>query len=200
MAKEVKLVLASNSPRRKDLLRQIGVSFEQITSPAPEPEPEGLDPNQHVVHSARTKARAVRDLLERKGEITCPTIIVGADTVVSIDGEMLGKPADEHQSRAMLLQLSGRVHQVYTGVAVIRPDGGELADSVVTDVSMKTLSAREVRIYAASGEPLDKAGAYGIQGLAARFVERVEGCYYNVVGLPLYRLCAMLEEAGYEIP
>ena len=142
----------------------------------------------------------MHDLLERAGKTRCPTIVIGADTVVSVDGEVLGKPVDERQSRDMLRQISGRVHQVYTGVVVIRPDGAESAASVVTHVSIKTLSAREVETYAASGEPLDKAGAYGIQGLAARFVERVEGCYYNVVGLPLARLCEMLDEAGYEIP
>ena len=200
MAEPVRIVLASNSPRRKELLRQIGVPFEQIASPVAEPQPGGFDPDRHVVHSARAKARAVRNLLERDGATVGPTIVIGADTVVSVDGDMLGKPADENQSREMLRRLSGRVHQVYTGVVVIRPDCSELAASVVTDVSIKALSPREVENYAASGEPLDKAGAYGIQGLAARFVERVEGCYYNVVGLPLSRLCEMLEEAGYEIP
>ena len=200
MTELVRIVLASNSPRRKDLLRQIGVPFEQIASPAAEPDPGELGPDRHVVHSARAKARAVRDLLERKGLTKSPTIVIGADTVVSVDGDMLGKPADENQSREMLLRLSGRVHQVYTGVVVIRPEGGELAASVVTDVAIKALSPREVETYATSGEPLDKAGAYGIQGMAARFVERVDGCYYNVVGLPLSRLCEMLEEAGYELP
>ena len=200
MAEPIRIVLASNSPRRKDLLRQIGVSFEQIPSPANEPEPGGLAPDRHVVHSARAKARAVRRLLEREGKTECATIVIGADTVVSVDGDMLGKPADENQSRDMLRRLSGRVHQVYTGVVLLRPDGGESSACVVTHVTLKTLSPREVETYAASGEPLDKAGAYGIQGLAARFVERVEGCYYNVVGLPLSRLCEMLEQAGYEIP
>ena len=200
MAESVRVVLASNSPRRRDLLRQIGVPFEQIASPAAEPEPGGLGADRHVVRSAQAKARAVRDLLEHKGETERPTIVIGADTVVSVDGDMLGKPADENQSRDMLRRLSGRVHQVFTGVVVIGPYGGELAASVVTAVTIKALSAREVETYAASGEPLDKAGAYAIQGLAARFVERVEGCYYNVVGLPLSRLCEMLEEAGYELP
>ena len=194
----MRIVLASNSPRRRDLLRQIGISFEQIACPTPEPNSTGQSAVDHVVHSARFKAWGVRGLLDDGG--TSPALVIGADTVVCIDSTILGKPEDEKQGCAMLRQLSGRVHRVYTGIVLLCSDGIEIADSVSTDVTMKSLSQREIQSYVRSGEPVDKAGAYGIQGMAARFVERVDGCYYNVVGLPLSRLCDLLEEAGYRFP
>ena len=190
------LVLGSASPRRRDLLRQLGLPFEQVVSPEQEPVPNNEAPAAHVVHSACSKAQAVHRLLLQRDSV--PTaLVIGADTVVCIDDRILGKPADAAEAEVMLQTLSGRTHQVYTGLGLVAVDGRSFDDVVATTVHMRPLSALDIQTYVASGEPLDKAGAYGIQGLAARFIERIEGCYYNVVGLPLARLSALLEEAGY---
>ena len=191
-----RLVLGSASPRRCDLLRQLGLPFEQLVSPEEEPAPNGQPPDAHALHSARSKAQAVHRLL-RQRDPNANAIVIGADTTVCIDDRILGKPADEATAAAMLQALSGRTHQVYTGLGLIAADGRSFEDVVVTAVHMRQLTQEDIETYVASGEPLDKAGAYGIQGLAARFIERIEGCYYNVVGLPLARLSALLEKAGY---
>lgn len=188
-----RIVLASASPRRATLLRQLRISFEQVISPEPELLPDGHSPADFVRMAASAKARAVY----RLGHHPEPAIFIGADTIVVLDGNILGKPDDPGEAVTMLSALSGRTHQVFTGVAVIHSDDRELQDHVITKVRMRPLGSDDIAWYVASGEPLDKAGAYGIQGLGARFIEHLEGCYYNVVGLPLARLTLLLERAGY---
>ena len=177
-------------------MAQIGLVFEQVVSPEAEPPIDGAPAQEQVVRSARAKALAVGRFLAERGR--AGAIVIGADTVVCCGARVLGKPADKGAAAAMLRALSGRTHQVYTGLAVIDPQGHLAADWVVTQVRMRPLSEADIRAYVASGEPMDKAGAYGIQGRAGRFIEHIEGCYYNVVGLPLARLSGLLEAAGYD--
>lgn len=191
------LVLASASPRRADLLRQIELPFFVEPSPDPEPLPDGQAPEIFAVYSAQSKARSVLRLLQSRG-VADDVLIVGADTVVCIDDLILGKPADQVGAAQMLAQLSGRRHKVYTGLSVVGTQR-ESSGCEMTSVYMKTLSKRDIDTYIYSGESLDKAGAYGIQGRAGRFIESIEGCYYNVVGLPLARLCTLLEGMGYDV-
>ncbi len=176
------MILASASPRRSELLRAAGIAFEQRPAQVDErvlPEEAARD---YVLRLAEAKARAAW----RRGELT-----LGADTAVAVDGGILGKPADADDAKRMLRLLSGRAHCVLTGVALF--DGGSAKRAVEeTRVFFRSLSAAEIEEYAASGEPADKAGAYGIQGAASKFVERIEGCYFNVVGLPVARVYGML--------
>ena len=178
----IRLVLGSESPRRAQLLRQLHIEFEQIVSSATEPAPTGDDLGRQAIRCAQIKAQAVHELLGPPAE--APVIVVGADTMVFVDGTILGEPA-------------GTTHAVCTGICLLGPGELEQTDSVFTEVWIKPLSAVDIETYVESGEPMDKAGAYAIQGLGARFIERISGCYYNVVGLPLARLTAMLTEAGY---
>ena len=198
------LVLASASPRRVELLQQLGLPFEQIVSPAEEPSPQGSDPEAWALLCARAKAQAVVRLLDDE-EASTPAartegacLVIGADTVVCCGGQLLGKPEDDEDAARMLRLLSGRDHTVYTGLVVAR-DEAEYTACEITHVHMSPLSPIAIAAYVASGEPEGKAGGYAIQGLGGRFIERVEGCYYNVVGLPLARLCALLESAGYDL-
>ncbi len=193
------LVLASQSPRRGALMRQMGLPFEQL--PSPEPEPSLLDglPTEQVLEAALAKARAVYGLLQDRLDEERLTMVIGADTIVYLGNTILGKPADAIEAAAMLNALSGRIHQVYTGLALVCSDDRQLRDFAMTRVYMRPLSEAEISAYIRTGEPLDKAGAYGIQGWGARFIEYIEGCYYNVVGLPLARLCTLLTEAGYDL-
>ncbi len=192
----IRLVLGSGSPRRAQLLRQLRIEFDQVVSSQAEPAPtDDDDPGGQAVKCAQVKAQAVHELVGPTAD--APTIVIGADTMVVVDGRILGKPADTANARAMLRLLSGRSHMVCTGVCLLGPGSREQTDCVFTEVWMRPLSAEDIETYVASGEPMDKAGAYAIQGLGARFVERISGCYYNVVGLPLARLTAMLSEAGY---
>jgi septum formation protein len=173
---EVMLVLASQSPRRADILLQAGIPFVVRTALVDESPLDGETPQDYVRRLAEWKARAVP---AAPGEI-----ILGADTTVVIDGQMLGKPADAADARRMLELLSGRRHEVMTGICLKR--GARMVrDWATTAVWFGPMSAREIDAYVASGEPLDKAGAYAIQGLASKFIERLEGCYFNVVGLPV---------------
>ena len=171
------LVLASASPRRSDLLRDAGIEF--VVSPAHGVDETPLEherPEAYVQRVAEAKARAVEGV---PGDI-----VLGADTVVVIDGRLLGKPAGDGAAEEMLAALSGRRHEVLTGICLLF--GAEaVVDWAVTQVWFAELSAPEIRAYVASGEPRDKAGAYAIQGLASRFVERIDGSYTNVVGLPV---------------
>lgn len=187
------LVLGSASPRRAALLRQLCLPFQQITSPEPELAPAGRPPPDFVVESAAAKASAV----QRLAAVPPDAIVIGADTVVVLDGRITGKPRDAADAAAMLCRLSGRVHEVHTGIVLRYGHGRQIQGAECTRVFVRRLSPADIDWYVASGEPLDKAGAYGIQGLGARFIERIDGCYYNVVGLPLARLSAMLEAAGY---
>lgn len=184
------LVLASASPRRAGLLRGLGVVFRVEPSGADESH-DGDDPSSAAETVALRKARVVAG--------RCPgAVVVGADTVVvAPDGAFLGKPRDEDEAVAMLLRLSGRTHQVVTGVAVVGGTaGGERVASESTRVHMRAFTEPEARRYARSGEPLDKAGAYGIQGRGGLLVAGVEGCYFNVVGLPLVVLQRLLRDKG----
>jgi septum formation protein len=180
------LVLASASPRRVALLRQAGAGFT-VADPGPDRAwPGAAEPRHGVRALALDKARRVA--AKRPG-----AVVIGADTVVVIRGTRLGKPAGPVEARAMLARLHGRTHQVWTGIAVVR-DGEERTAAEVTQVTFARLSDADIAAYVASGEPLDKAGAYGIQGLGGQFVRRIEGDYANVVGLPLARLRAVLAE------
>jgi septum formation protein len=180
----MKIILASSSPRRKDLLNQIGFDFEIIVSDVDEDIGE-RDPAELVKKLAYAKANAVAG---GAGD----AIIIGADTIVWIDDEILGKPADAEHAFKMLKQLSGRAHRVYTGLAIFNTATNERKVTVdETDVYFRELSDEEINAYIATGEPMDKAGAYGLQGRAAMFVRRIEGDYFTVVGLPLYRLSGL---------
>lgn len=197
------LILASASPRRRELLAQAGYTFEVRPAHIPEDPLPGEDPIMYVTRLAREKAEVV--FLEAgagKGEAGkmstergSSLAVLGADTTVTLDGAILGKPADAEDAARILELLSGRTHRVITGVALVTAQGTEVA-AEVTAVRFLTLSDAEIRAYIATGEPMDKAGAYGIQGRAARWIPRVEGCYFNVVGLPLALVCSLLEAAG----
>ncbi len=182
------LILASASPRRRELLERFGREFIIDPAVAPENPPVGATPSETVAALAAAKAREVA--ARRPGDV-----VIGADTIVSLDGVILGKPADAEEASRMLHALSGRAHRVYTGVAVAR-DGELLTGVEMTRVCFRPLTDAEIDAYIATGEPLDKAGAYGYQGLAGLFVERIEGDYFSVVGLPLCRLGRMLQSLG----
>lgn len=167
------LVLASASPRRREILQSAGIDFETQPANVDETILSGESPESYVRRLAEAKARAVQ------GEV-----VLGADTVVVVDSQILGKPADSADASRMLRLLSGRDHTVLTGIC-LRSGRGTRVDSASTLVRFATLSEAEIADYIATGEPMDKAGAYAIQGLASKFVERIEGCYFNVVGLPV---------------
>ncbi len=188
----MKIILASASPRRRELLAQIGLDFEVKVSQVEERTTASL-PEQVVEELARQKAEAVLETLEEDSE---DFLIVGADTVVAIEGQILGKPADRIQAIEMLKRLSGRCHEVYTGVTLLYRPGSRREEEYVrqkvfhesTRVYFYPLSVEEITAYVDSGECMDKAGAYGIQGIFARYVKGIEGDYNNVVGLPVSRL------------
>ena len=183
------MILASQSPRRRELLGQMGFSFTVRPAKGEElPHPE-LTPAQLVEELARQKA------LEVSAEAEADDVVVAADTVVAIDGKVLGKPHDKVHAAQMLSAMSGREHTVYTGVAVKR---GEtlLVEHEATQVRFRPLTEREIDLYIQTGEPMDKAGSYGIQGYGALLVEGIRGDYFNVVGLPICRLGRMLAQVG----
>lgn len=188
------IILASNSPRRRELLAQIGIRDFQILSPdVDEAVESGLSPARMVETLSLRKARAAA------GRAGADDLILAADTVVALDGRVLGKPRDQGEAFAMLSALSGREHRVYTGVTVLR--GGQAAtEHEETAVAFRALSPEEIRDYIATGEPMDKAGAYGIQGVGALLVQGIRGDYCNVVGLPLFRLGRMLSGFGVKLP
>ena len=190
-----KIILASSSPRRRELMAQAGFAFEVLVSEADETI-EAETPGEMVEVLSERKAAAVAEEIRKQGFAEESVLLVGADTMVAIDGKKLGKPKDEKGAEEMLEELSGRTHQVYTGVTLIRlkkaENGSILQESRTfsegTDVSFYPLTKEEIRSYIATGEPMDKAGAYGIQGKAAVFVKEIKGDYNNVVGLPIARL------------
>jgi len=194
----MRLILASASPRRRELLAQAGYEFEVRAAHVNEDVRPGEDPIAYVIRLAREKAEAV---LWQIADDPQPEsaggrlVVLGADTTVTLDGHILAKPEDEADARRMLAQLSGRTHRVITGVAVATASGAEMRCKVaaeVTAVRFLTLSAVEIAAYVATGEPMDKAGGYAIQGRAAKWIPRIEGDYFNVVGLPLALVASML--------
>ena len=187
------IILASQSPRRRELLAQVGLK-QFIIRPAlgEEKADPSLLPAQLVEELSRCKAREVA------GASDPGDLVIAADTVVAIDGRVLGKPHDREEACAMLSALSGREHTVYTGVTVCRDDR-MLTQHEATQVRFRPLSPREIQAYVDSGEPMDKAGAYGVQELGALLVEGIRGDYFNVVGLPLCRLGQMLSQFGVEL-
>jgi septum formation protein len=193
------LVLASASPRRHELLAQAGFRFEVHPAHIPEDPKPGEDPIAYVTRLAREKAEVVfRELATagpKTGEDSQSLVVLGADTTVTLDSTILGKPEDAADAARMLRLLSGRSHRVITGVAVVTQKRSEVA-AEATAVRFLTLSDEEIAAYVATGEPMDKAGAYAIQGRAARWIPRIEGCYFNVVGLPLALICSLLESYG----
>ena len=185
------IVLASASPRRSELLSQVGITFEVIPSHIPEEPLDGETPAEHVTRLASQKASEVA------GRVGADKWVIGSDTVVIVDGEILEKPVDESDAMFMLKKLSGREHKVITGYAIINSSGGEETKRAVeTAVKFKELTDSEIEGYVDSGEPMDKAGAYAIQGLGSFMVEGIVGSYSNVVGLPVCQIVNDLEEVG----
>jgi septum formation protein len=178
------LVLASASPRRAELLRNAGISFTVEPAHIPEQPMPDEAPLEYAKRLARDKARAI---FERHPD----NVVLGADTIVVVDEHLLEKPRDKPDAARMLRLLSGRAHEVITGVCVVAP-AFERTDAEVTEVRFSALSETEIVGYIATGEPMDKAGAYAIQGIASRWVERIDGCYFNVVGLPVPRVSRMI--------
>jgi len=184
----MRLVLASNSPRRQELLRKAGFEFEVHPSRVDEIPRRGEGGEDFACRLAREKARDVA------GSLPPGRLVLGADTVVVIDGVILGKPSGPDDAVRMLRTLSGATHNVVTGVCLVRaPDQIEALRHETTIVEFRDLKEGEIQSYVASGEPLDKAGAYAIQGLASKFVARINGCYFNVVGLPIPLVQDMLK-------
>lgn len=188
-----KIILASTSPRRAELLRQIGVEFEIASGNVQErPHPDEA-PRDYITRLARAKVLAIARQREAG-------LIIGADTIVVLDGQMLGKPKDEADARRMLASLSGKWHAVMTGVALYdAATRQEVADFDKTLVRFARLTNQEIEWYVKTGEPMDKAGAYGIQGLGGLFVDEIAGNYYNVVGLPLPLVYRLARRLGYSL-
>ena len=184
------LLLASKSPRRSEILTALGVAFRVVSVDVDEAPLAGEAPAEMVLRLALAKAAAV--------QVDAGSIALGADTAVVIDGEALGKPQDEAEALSMLQRLSGRVHKVLTGVAVNGPHGMRSVLSE-TDVYFRDIGRDEALAYWHSGEPGDKAGAYGVQGLGGIFVARIDGSYSGVVGLPVFETVALLSEAGFDV-
>jgi len=190
-----RLILASASPRRRELLRLAGFDFEARPGGIEEKRRGGESGEEFALRAAREKA------LQVAASAPSESLVLGADTVVIVNGEVLGKPAGPDDAARMLRLLSGVTHRVITGVCLVRaPDRIEVLTPSVTLVTFRRLDEQEIREYVSSGEPLDKAGAYGIQGLASKFVTRIEGCYFNVVGLPVALVYELIREAGAKDP
>lgn len=184
----MKLILASQSPRRRELLTLLGLDFTVITSDVEERPPEGAAVSDYVKALALQKAQAVA----ASHPEDC---VIGADTVVYLDGDILGKPHTPQRAKQYLLRMQGRRHTVYTGLAVLAGGRVDLRCEA-TDVTFSPMTEVEIDWYVSTGEPLDKAGAYGVQGPGGVFVARIEGNYFNVIGLPLPLLYRMLKDAG----
>ena len=185
----IRLILASGSPRRREILRLAGIPFKVLSSDIAEgPARVGENPSAYARRLAREKADSIR------GSAPSDAVILAADTIVCVGRSILGKPRSSPDARRMLRQLSGRAHCVITGVALLDKKTGELVVwSEQTRVIFRRLSEHEIRAYLKTGEPFDKAGAYAAQGRAAQFILRIEGCFFNVVGLPLASVCQRLD-------
>lgn len=197
------IYLASRSPRRRDLLKQIGVRFDPLMLRLAQPRGADVDEVQHagepaadyVVRTAREKAEFGAQVLRTRGMLARP--VLSADTVVILDGEVLGKPADAAQAADYLQRLAGRSHEVRTAVALaLAPEVPALETLSVSTVRFRAITPEEIKHYVGSGEPYDKAGGYGIQGLAGVFVEHIEGSYTGIMGLPIFETAQLLAKAG----
>ncbi len=187
----MRLILASQSPRRAEILRNAGFTFDVCAAGVDERAREGETPEAMVRRLAESKARAAA------AQLTGEAVVIGADTTVVLDGRIYGKPATAEEAAAMFRHYAGRTHEVLTGLAVLRvPQAALRVECETTRVTFASMSEREIADYVATGEPFDKAGAYAIQGVGGRWVTRVEGCYFNVMGLPLARLYRILREMG----
>lgn len=195
MAKKV--ILASGSPRRKELLEQVGVEFEQRVS-GKEERYTATEPKEIVKELALMKAENVASDIEAEKGLLIDTVVIGADTIVVLDGQILGKPRNEEHAFEMLQNLQGRSHEVYTGVAFLfyNKEGKKevISHAVETKVHVHEMSEKEIREYVATKDPMDKAGGYGIQGVFAAYIDGIEGDYYNVVGLPVSYVYQQLKE------
>ncbi|NLM69789.1 MAG: septum formation inhibitor Maf [Firmicutes bacterium] len=185
----MEIILASKSPRRVELLQQFNIKFRVQVANVPEEQRDS--PKQTAISNASAKARAVLELFPK-------SLIIGADTIVVVDQEILGKPRDREDAAKMLRLLSGRKHHVITGVALVT-EKVQRTFYEETAVFFRTLADYEIRTYLNTGEPFDKAGAYAIQGIGGAFVESISGCYYNVVGLPIPRLLLELRDFGIDV-
>lgn len=190
------IYLASRSPRRAELLQQIGIRFSVLPSDIDESQRENEAPANYVLRLAKSKAEVCLAGLRAGNQPLLP--VLAADTTVSVDGNILGKPEDAEEASCMLRLMSGRWHEVLTGLAIATPEGIEALLSV-TRVEMAALTPDEIEAYIRSGEPFDKAGAYGIQGLAGTFIKRIEGSYSGVMGLPIFETAQLLKRAGIRI-
>jgi len=194
-----RLVLASSSPRRRELLGSLGLNFE-IIKPDVDEEAFNLDhlvPADVVKFLSRTKAQEVF-------KHNTDALVIGSDTIVVLDGKVFGKPKDEEDAFRMLNALQGSVHEVYSGITVFNPDENDefpplASDALCTKVTMRPLTPEEIRTYIATGEPMDKAGAYAIQGYGSTLIEKIDGCYFNVVGMSLYLLERLFEQLGQKL-
>jgi septum formation protein len=191
----MKLTLASASPRRAEILRDAGIAFEICETRADETVLAGETARAMVARLAEAKARAAAaQFLDQPAD----RIVIGADTTVELNGEILGKPRDAAHAREMLRKLSGHTHHVLTGIFLLRLPG-DITRAAVEDsaVTFAQLRENEIEAYASAGEPIGKAGGYAIQGIAGRFIPKIDGCYFNVVGLPLARTYTLLAELGW---
>lgn len=192
------LILASSSPRRQELIGSLQVPYCIRVSDVDETTEPGMKPADIVESLSLRKATAVAGQMKNEPELD--GVIIGSDTIVVWNGEVLGKPVDEADAVRMLMQLQGNTHEVYSGIACLSErQGFSIVSHRVTKVTMKSLTGDQIKRYVATGEPMDKAGSYGIQGLGATIVERIEGDYFNVVGLPISLLADMLRQFGIEV-
>ena len=189
-----KLILASGSPRRKEILRGLGLKFDIMPSHIEEKVIEGISPENLAVSLALQKAEEVA------GKLEYPALVIGADTIVVLKGQIMGKPEGNQQAFEMLKKLTGKTHTVITGIAMVeRVSGICLADFQTTTVKMKAVTSERLWKYVRTGEPLDKAGGYAVQGKASIFVEKIDGCFFNVMGLPVTKLDEMLSSFGIDL-
>jgi len=194
-----RLILASSSPRRRELLAQAGIAFSVEPAEIDESQREVEEPAAYVLRLAKEKAQAIFARHRAEDFPDAPLLVLGADTTVVCDGEVLGKPVDADDAKRMLRSLSGRTHEVLTGVAAVT-QAGTIGDTETTEVTFSRIPEAELDLYCATREPLDKAGAYGIQGYAARWIPRIDGCYFNVMGLPIARTVRLIEDALASLP
>lgn len=205
-----RLVLASRSPRRIDLLTNLGLRFEIVESRSDESYPPGMKPAEVVKHVAHDKAQEVFERLAKQCSTSeigkNPLVVIGADTMVVLDGQLLGKPSSKEEAVSMLKRLSGRSHIVFTGVTVLvsQVDAGKVSrlefETVEqSNVYFRELAEKEIRAYVETGEPMDKAGAYALQGIGACLVEKIDGCSSNIIGLPIPKTVELLRQAGLNI-